>query len=147
AVKGTADCFSCHQATVAAGAYVRYFNASGTLPGGDWAAGVGTPDNVRDPSQDVAVAAQVPTYVGTSITQVTTQTETWPMPIFHSTAAVPRWWGCSPSPARAATGNFLQGRLHASLATQPTTCLGCHASSVPLGFVGPIDARRTPASG
>src|SRR5947209_8782172 len=54
---------------------------------------------------------------------------------------------CSTCHAGAATGTFLPGRLHASLASQPQTCLGCHAASVPVGFVGPIDARRTPASG
>src|SRR5258705_6693605 len=147
AVKGTADCFSCHQATVTARGYVRYLNASGTLPGGDWASGVGTPDNVRDPSQDVSVAAKVPTYVGTSITVVTAQTETLPMPMFHSNATVPQSMACSICHAGAATGTFTHGLLHASLATQPQTCLGCHAASVPVGFVGPNDARRTPASG
>src|SRR5712691_9420896 len=147
AVKGTADCFSCHQATVAAKAYVRYFNASGTLPGGDWAAGVGTPDNVRDLSQDVAVAAQVPTYVDTSITVVTAKTERLPMPMFHSSATVPQSMACGACHAGAATGTFFPGRLHASLANQPTACLDCHATSAPAGFVGPIDARRAPVSG
>ncbi|HMC70912.1 MAG TPA: hypothetical protein VKJ07_17275, partial [Mycobacteriales bacterium] len=147
AVKGASDCFSCHQATVAAKAYVRYFNASGTLPGGDWAGGVGTPDNVRDPSQDVAVAAEIPTYAGTSITRVTAQTEALPMPMFHNSASVPQSMACSGCHAGAATGTFSHGLLHASLATQLAVCLDCHAASTPAGFVGPIDARRTPASG
>ncbi|HMC70859.1 MAG TPA: hypothetical protein VKJ07_17000, partial [Mycobacteriales bacterium] len=75
AVKGAADCFSCHQATKT---YVKYFNAAGTLPGGDWASGVGTPDGVRDPSQDIVVAAEVPTYSGTSVSTVAVVSETLP---------------------------------------------------------------------
>src|SRR5262249_40613866 len=142
-----ADSFRCHQATVAARAYVRYFNASGTLPGGDWAAGVGTPDNVRDSSQDVNVAAQIPTYVGTSITVVTARTETLPMPMFHSNAAVPQSMACSTCPAPAVSANFSPGRMPPSLSPQPTACLGCPAASVPVGFVGPLDGKRTPASG
>ncbi|TMB12148.1 MAG: hypothetical protein E6J65_26220, partial [Deltaproteobacteria bacterium] len=147
AVKGASDCFSCHQATVAANAYVKYFNASGTLPGGDWAAGIGAPDNVRDASQDVAVAAEIPTYAGTSITRVTARTEMLPMPMFHSSATVPQSTACSVCHAGAATGTFSHGLLHASLATQPAACLDCHAASAPAGFVGPIDVKRTPASG
>jgi hypothetical protein len=147
AVKGTGDCFSCHQATTAAGTYAHYFNASGTLPGGDWTSGVNTPDDVRDPTQDVNVDAQIPTYVGTSITTLTAQTEALPMPMFHSDAAVPPSMSCSTCHAGAATGTFTQGRLHASLTTQPQSCSGCHASSAPTGFVGPIDSRRSPASG
>src|SRR6266850_193153 len=87
ALKGLGDCFSCHQPTVAANAYVKYFNASGTLPGGDWAGGAGAPNNVRDPSQDVTVAAEIPTYAGTSITLVTVQAETLPMPMYHTSTA------------------------------------------------------------
>src|SRR5258705_6041878 len=69
------------------------------------------------------------------------------MPMFHSSAAVPQSTACTVCHAGAATGNFLHGRLHASLTTQPTACLDCHAASSPVGFVGPNDARRTPASG
>src|SRR5262249_21265141 len=87
AVKGTADCFSCHQAT---NAYVRYFNASDTLPGGDWAGGVGAADGVSDPAQNIIVVAEVPTYAGTSIVSVAAQSETLPMPMAHSSASVPQ---------------------------------------------------------
>src|SRR5256885_2117871 len=147
AVKGASDCFSCHQATVAANAYVKYFNASGTLPGGDWAAGIGAPDNVRDASQDVAVAAEIPAYAGTSMPRVTARSEMLPMPMFHSSATVPQSTACSVCHAGAATGTFSHGLLHGSLANQPAACLDCHAASAPAGFVGPIDVKRTPASG
>src|SRR5256712_13104284 len=69
------------------------------------------------------------------------------MPMFHNSAAVPQSMACSGCHAGAATGTFSHGLLHASLATQPAVCLDCHAASTPAGFVGPIDARRTPASG
>src|SRR5207237_586434 len=48
AVKGADDCFSCHQATIASNIYGRYFNSEGTLPGGDWAAGVAQPGACLD---------------------------------------------------------------------------------------------------
>ncbi|HWE23787.1 MAG TPA: hypothetical protein VG496_07575, partial [Myxococcales bacterium] len=148
AVKGTDDCFSCHQATVAANAYVNYFNpSSGTLPGGDWAGGVGAPDGVRDRLQDISIVAEVPSYAGTSIVALKALAETLPMPMYHSNASVPQSMSCDACHAGAATGNFYPGRLHSSLTTQPQTCIGCHASSVPLGFVGPLDGRRTPSSG
>src|SRR6267142_66833 len=139
ALKGLGDCFSCHQPTVAANAYVKYFNASGTLPGGDWAGGVGTPNGARDPSQNIVVVAKVPVYAGTSIVSVSARSETLPMPMDHTNAGVPQTMSCGACHAGAASGNFLPGRLHASLATQPQSCLGCHATSVPVGFVGPTD--------
>ncbi|HMC68056.1 MAG TPA: hypothetical protein VKJ07_02780, partial [Mycobacteriales bacterium] len=148
AVKGTADCFSCHQATKT---YVRYFNASGTLPGGDWSAGVGTPDGVRDPSQDVVVAAKVPSYTGTSVSAVAAVNEALPMPMFHSSGTVPSTVACVSCHAGAPTGAFFPGRLHSSLATQgvaqPGTCADCHAASAPAGFVGPLNPARTPVTG
>ena len=144
AVKGTADCFSCHRSTTS---YARYFNASGSLPGGDWAGGIGTPDNVRDPSQDVLLTAAVPTYSGNSIVSVTAQAEALPMPMFHSSATVPPSTSCTTCHAGAASETYFPGRLHASLTTQPSACLDCHAGSVPTGFVGPVDARRSPATG
>src|SRR5262249_29536451 len=125
-VKGTADCFACHQATVTANAYVKYFNASGTLPGGDWAGGVGAPDGVSDPAQNIIVVAEVPTYAGTSIVSVAAQSETLPMPMAHSSATVPPTIACDACHAGAASGNFLPGRLHSSLATQPQSCIDCH---------------------
>src|SRR5205085_7438230 len=125
--------------------------AAGTLPGGDWSAGVGTPDGVRDPSQDIVVAAEVPTYAGTSVSAVTVVSETLPMPMFHSSTTVPPTVACASCHAGAATGAFFPGRLHSSLAAgglaQPATCIDCHATSVPAGFVGPIKAARTPPTG
>src|SRR5207237_4253487 len=52
--------------------------------------------------------------------------------------------------ANANAGVFFPGQLHASITAlplaQPATCLDCHATSVPRGFVGPTDAARTPPS-
>jgi len=42
-----ADCFSCHQATVAAGSYVSYYKSGTTsLPGGDWQGGASVPATI-----------------------------------------------------------------------------------------------------
>src|SRR5262249_35434479 len=60
---GTIDCFVCHQATVGRGSYASYW----PIPGGGWAGGVGAPDGVRDPSRDIVVVAEIPSYAGTSI--------------------------------------------------------------------------------
>src|SRR5207248_5627765 len=151
ALKGVGECFSCHQATVAANNYGKYFNAAGTLPGGDWVGGVGTPDGVHDPSQDVVVVAEVPTYTATSVSTVAVVSETLPMPMFHSSTTVPPTMACASCHAGAATGAFFPGRLHSSLAAgglaQPATCIDCHATSAPAGFVGPMDAARTPPTG
>ena len=139
AVKGTADCFSCHQSAKPS---LAYFAPSGTFPGGAWSGGIGDPDGVRDPAQDISVLAEVPTYAGTSIVSVAAQTEKLPMPMDHSSATVQQTMSCSACHASAATGVFFPGRLHASLSTQPSACLDCHATSAPTGFVGPIDDQR-----
>src|SRR5437868_5104706 len=116
-----------------------------------WLDAKGLPDGVRDPSQDVVVAAEVPTYSGTSISAVAAVSEPLPMPMFHSSTAVPPSVACDVCHAGAATGAFFPGRLHSSLAAgglaQPSTCVDCHAGSVPAGFVGPMNAARTPPTG
>ena len=108
--------------------------------------GAGALDGVRDPSQDVVVAAEVPSYAGTSITALALRNETLPMPMFHSSPAAASV-DCATCHSAASSGVLFPGRFHASLSTQPATCLECHAGSAPVGFVGPIDAARAPASG
>lgn len=58
AASGTGDCFGCHQATVSAGRYSRYFNvATGMLPNGDWMGGRAYPGSalVTSPNNLVSV--------------------------------------------------------------------------------------------
>jgi cytochrome c551/c552 len=60
---------------------------------------------------------------------------------------------CATCHTQASSGVFYPGAFHAALAsshlTQPTLCTGCHASSMPAGFVGPTASSpaRTPPSG
>src|SRR5205085_12188843 len=97
------------------------------------------------------VAAEVPTYAGTSVSAVAAVNEALPMPMFHSSASVPPSMSCDACHAGAATGAFFPGRLHSSLAAggfaQPGTCVDCHATSAPAGFVGPLNPARTPPTG
>ena len=127
--KGGNDCRACHT--------IGNWNGAGIAPEGK-----------SDPAQDLVVDAGIPSYAGNSITRVTVQSETLAMPMFHRSAAVPSGLSCITCHANANSGTFFPGRLHASLATQPATCLDCHATSVPTGFVGPAATSppRTPAS-
>ncbi len=127
--KGGNDCRACHT--------IENWNGAGIAPEGK-----------SDPALDLVVDAGVPSYAGTSITSITVQSETLAMPMFHRSAAVPPGLSCITCHANANSGSFFPGRLHASLATQPTTCLDCHATSVPTGFVGPAATSppRSPAS-
>ena len=56
-VLATGDCLGCHQATVAAGSYTRYYGPGGVLPGGDWKGAQGYPGDllVSAPNQFVTV--------------------------------------------------------------------------------------------
>ena len=134
--KGGNDCRTCHTTT-------------------SWSGAGNAPDGVRDPAQDVPVAALIPTYVDTSIASVSAQSETLPMPMDHKSTALPAGAlsACSNCHSNANAGAFFPGNLHSSLMrlalTQPGQCLDCHATSVPSGFVGPTatNPARTPPSG
>ena len=128
--KGGNDCQACH--TIAS-----------------WSGAANAPEGKSDPAQNVAIDAGIPSYGGTSIVNITLQTESLPMPMFHRSASVPTSLSCISCHLNANSGLFFPGRLHASLATQPATCIDCHATSVPSGFVGPAPIKpvRTPPSG
>ncbi len=131
----SASCYSCHP----------HGTAAGTLPSG----------TVSDPARAIDVDALIPSYIGSTISSLTQQRETLPMPMDHgaphlASAALSSCGNCH---VNAATGPFRPGVLHASLANlglaQPTQCLDCHSTSMPIGFVGPtaINPVRRPASG
>ena len=133
---GTNDCGACHTTTTWLGA--------GNAP----------TDLIHDAAQDITVAALVPSYAGTSISRLTPQTETLSMSMNHQTTdlAAGILGGCA-NCHDTSTGTYFPGALHSSLANsvpvlaQPALCMDCHASSMPLGFVGPTDLARSPASG
>ena len=131
----SASCYSCHARGTAGGA----------VPSGA----------IGDPAQDLTVNAQIPSYVDTSISSLRPQAETLPMPMDHGTTHVDAaaFASCGTCHVNAGAGSYYPGNLHSSLANlnlaQPSGCLDCHASSKPIGFVGPTATNpvRTPASG
>src|SRR6266478_5123257 len=130
----SASCYSCHARGTAGGA----------LP----------PGAISDPAQDLTVNAQIPSYVDTSISSLSSQIEILPMPMDHASTHVDAtaFAGCGNCHANAGGGSYYPGYLHSSLAmlnlAQPSACADCHASSKPIGFVGPTatNPARTPAS-
>jgi hypothetical protein len=133
---GSADCGACHSTTTWLGA------------------GKPPTDLVGDPAQDLVVPALVPSYVGTSVSALTPETESLSMPMNHQTTELPAAVLANCSTCHdTSTGTYFPGVLHSSLANnvpvlpQPTACMDCHASSMPVGFVGPSNASRNPASG
>jgi hypothetical protein len=137
--KGGNDCRACHTTTSWLGA--------GRAPGGI----------AFDPAQDVQVDALIPSYVGTSISSLSPQTETLHMEMNHQTTdlATATLSNCASCHENAGSGEYFPGLLHSSLANtvppiaQPGQCMDCHLGSMPLGFVGPTatSPARTPASG
>jgi hypothetical protein len=133
---GSTDCGSCHTTA-------------------SWAAGAVPGTLVHDPSQDLTVAALVPSYSATSIVKVTPASEPLSMSMDHHTAALASavLTSCTGCHAGAAGGTYYPGVLHSSLANQglaqPAACLDCHADAMPTGLVGPTAAHppRNPASG
>src|SRR3989441_5734782 len=158
------DCLSCRQHSAQpalalgprGGRHSSYARASCTSGHRRGTAGGAVPSGaIGDPAQDLTVNAQIPSYVDTSISSLRSQTETLPMPMDHGTTHVDAaaFASCGNCHANAGAGAYYPGNLHSALANlnlaQPSGCLDCHASSVPIGFVGltAINPARTPASG
>ena len=90
----TGDCIGCHQSTVAAGNYLKYFNSvTGTLPGGDWNGGQGYPGNqlVSAPNRFVTVTEISLTRAtpGGLVTGMTSIQDTLYNAMLHTSAQVP----------------------------------------------------------
>src|SRR3989454_7663361 len=158
------DCLSCHQhsdqAALALGhrgvAQFAYASAACYSCHPHGTAGGAAPSGlVSDPARDLTVSAQIPSYVDTSISSLSPQTETLPMSMDHATTHVDAtaFASCGNCHPGASAGAYYPGNLHASLSNlslaQPSACVDCHASSKPIGFVGPTatNPARTPASG
>lgn len=120
-----------------------------------WRPALGGTNDSSDPARDVTVDVLIPTFVGTSISQLEPMTQTLPMPMRHGSAHLPlaASSNCSNCHIDAEAGSYFPGDLHSSLVNlgiaQPTECADCHATSVPTGFVGPLATApaRDPASG
>ncbi len=157
------DCLSCHQhqdqATLTAGhrgvSQFAYDSASCYSCHRNGAAGGAVPAGaISDPAKSLTINAEIPSYVDTSISSLSPQTETLPMPMYHASPNVvaASLTSCGNCHVNAGMGAFFPGDLHLSLASlslaQPTACADCHASSMPIGFVGPTatNPARSPAS-
>lgn len=131
---GGADCGGCHKTET-------------------WKGAVGVPLTVFDPARSVQVDALSPRYVATSIATVSANVQTINMTMNHGATAVGAGvlTTCSNCHAAANSGVYFPGLMHSSLAnlglTQPATCNECHGLSIPVGFVGDLDSRRSPRSG
>lgn len=144
ATSGTGECFSCHQSALKS----SFSNIS------DWSGGASIPATlVWDPSQDISLVAQIPTYMGTSIQSLEDQNQAYHMAMNHKTTQLnPNDLGrCVLCHAGANEGVYLPGEFHPSLSAanlgQPTSCSDCHNSAVrPVGFVGHADVTRNPQS-
>ena len=161
-LNGTGDCTGCHQATVAAGSYLKYL----PLPGGDWKGGVGYPGStpVGSPNQFVTVTEtnlnrSAP---GGLVTGTSSISATLYNMMLHVSTAVPpalnagptgtpdstRCWHCHTNTNGTVTA-YADGKYHASLSNysavpggtvapfpQPTShCADCHVQMRPAGIV------------
>ena len=160
-INGTGDCFGCHQATVAAGSYVKL---------GDWQGGRGYPGATLIGSADKFVTATeialTRSGVNNLVTGSSSSLATLYNQILHTSTAIPaevspgttpsgdlaKCWHCHTHDATTPFPNvtsFSKGIFHLSLANyqatlnapvtplpQPTTrCTDCHAQMRPVGIV------------
>ena len=155
-------CAECHQVDSAFAALPRPgFTHSPEVPGEcggchknvvDWA-DVTAGGVEFDPTRSLVVNAGQPTWSGTRITAITREQQIIPMKMNHQATAMDAGVlaVCSNCHAQADQGAYYPGVMHWSLvnlgAPQPTTCLDCHDTAAPTGFVGADDPRRSPVSG
>ncbi|MBK7857761.1 MAG: hypothetical protein IPJ65_03855 [Archangiaceae bacterium] len=165
AVNGTGECLGCHGATVAAGTYVRYFNAAtGMLPNGDWKGGVSYPGStlVSSTTQSITVTETSLNRTGALVTGTSASSATHYNAMLHVATVLPaalnagptaspdatKCWHCHTHTGTTVT-RFADGQYHASLTAyaatpggaaapfpQPTSgCAECHASMLPSNIV------------
>ncbi len=146
AVSGTGDCIGCHSATVTAGRYVALYNASGTLPGGDWKGAAGYPGSalVFSPAQSVTVSTVTLARSGAGlVTGQTAGQASVPNAMLHTSAAVPS--AVSPGAPGAAPDTTTCWHCHGDANGNVTTYVGgvFHASldnfrATPGGAITPL---------
>ncbi len=129
------DCGSCHFSVV------------------DWTDTAVPLGLASDPVKNLEVSALLPQYAGTSIVSVTPSLQSLPMNMNHFTDQVEPEVMAACANCHTNADTYYPGRLHSSISNlfgaAPTQCAGCHAASVPSGFVGPLatDPPRDPATG
>lgn len=159
------SCLGCHEhdrdradlAHAKVGAY-RYSSEScyGCHPEGSRLGAPNPGASVRDPSQDVAVRALLPTFSATTIVGVTPSDQVIAMKMNHASGQIPaEATACASCHPNADLFNFYPGHFHTTLQglnlPQPPACAECHGGTAPIGFVGDPDAgiypERTPRTG
>jgi hypothetical protein len=132
---GGADCSGCHNTT-------------------DWAGATGAP-NAHNAANDIVVAALLPTFAGTSMASLTSQSELLSMTMNHGSTDAPAavMSDCANCHPNSRKSGFFPGVFHDSLGEmsmqQPTSCSSCHLDAMPTGLVGPIatNPARMPPTG
>jgi len=163
-INGSGDCLGCHQATVVANTYARYFNAgTNMLPNGDWQGGVTYPGSVivSAPTQSITLPELHLVRSGQTVTAMTQVSETINNAMLHTSAQLPaalnagptgspdstKCWHCHTSSGTTVT-SFANGQYHSALTNyratpggtlapfpQPTKCNDCHDSMYPNDIV------------
>lgn len=141
-MNGMGDCVGCHSKNTVA------FDSLA-----DWQGGEHMPTDLIG-VRSLTLSAGLPTFSGTTVTRVTATSITLPLQMLHSSDQLPLGAidSCVSCHTGALTGNLRPGTFHSTLGaltvavSQPTQCLDCHSSANPLGFVGPLDSARSPAS-
>ncbi|MEQ1722738.1 MAG: hypothetical protein ABL930_06150 [Pseudobdellovibrio sp.] len=137
---GTGDCFGCHNTVTKYKSINDWAGTGQALPG----ALVG--------SRNISVSIGTPSFTSTTINNVSLTTVSLPLQMLHSSFEVPTGMlsSCVTCHSQAASGNYSGGVFHSALTatsnSQPTSCNECHSSASPIGFVGPINNTRSPAS-
>lgn len=141
AANGTGDCIGCHQATITANTYARYFNATtGTLPNGDWKGGQQYPGStlVSAPNRFVTVTqTALQRNAANLVTGSTSTTATLQNAMLHVSSVLPaalnagptgspdgtKCWHCHTHSGTTVT-SFANGEYHASLSGYSATPSG-----------------------
>jgi len=106
-----------------------------------------------DPTQNLTITAQVPSFSGTVIDEVAPAEQTLPMTMNHGSPGIPRIASaCASCHRDFALGLFYGGQFHATLldlnAPPAQLCADCHWTAMPFGFVGPPKGPpRAPPTG
>ena len=110
---GSGDCIGCHQASVVAARYESFFNAAGSLPGGDWQGGVAYPGSFPIAgADDVVTVAELALVTNARgfVTGASPTSEALPQAMVH-------------------TATVLPAQLQAGTGPDETVCWHCHTNN------------------
>lgn len=158
-LNGSGDCVGCHQATVTANTYARYFNASNMLPGGDWQGGINYPGGFFSASTTQSYVVNETTLVRTGpnnlVTSMTTASVRRFNGMLHTSMQVPAQmapggtgmpdnstcWHCHTATGTTVTA-FSNGKFHDALTNFRTTPAAA-ITALPQPTTGCTDCHAT----